>query len=122
MTARSPKSPAPVGHCTETLIRRLVALLADLDGVLALDDVEPLVLLVVHVPRRAALAERGDLGDAETSVRVQGRNLDGDHRPCEPDPAPPPKLIRGDAASRVYLRAFFCNERSFLVSRDPGSP
>src|SRR5919205_1468453 len=68
---------------------QLVALLADLDRVLAFDDVEPLVLLVVQVPGRPALPQRGDLGDGESSARVQGRNLDVDQRPREPDLVPP---------------------------------
>src|SRR5918997_4435466 len=65
-----PSSPLPyVGPHVRHLARgedtisrsRLVALLADLDCVLALEDVEPLVLLAVQVPPRPALVHRGDL-------------------------------------------------------------
>src|SRR5215210_9517993 len=69
----------------------LVSLLADLDHVLALKYVEPLVLLVVQVPRWPAPPERGDLGNGEGAVGVQGRNLDVDHCSCEPDLVLPPK-------------------------------
>src|SRR5215217_1116628 len=51
----------------------LVALLADLDHVLALDDVEPLFLLVVQVPRWAAFVDVDELTDGEAAVGVQGR-------------------------------------------------
>jgi hypothetical protein len=58
---------------------QLVALLADLDYVFALDSVEPLVLLVVQVPRRPALVELGYLDNGEAAERVEGRNLDVGH-------------------------------------------
>jgi hypothetical protein len=58
---------------------KLVALLADLEHVLAVVHVEPLFLLVVQVPGRPALFDVDDLGDGEISVRVLGRNLDIDH-------------------------------------------
>src|SRR5215217_6725660 len=62
---------------------QLVALLADVDDVLALDDVEPLVLLVVQVPTRPAFLDVDDLGDAEAAVSVQGGNLGVDHPGAE---------------------------------------
>jgi hypothetical protein len=101
----------------------LVALLADLDDVLALHYVEPLVLLVVQVPDRPAFVHRGDLGNGESAVGVQGRNLDVDERSCEWDLALPPKPISTcrDLVSRVYLRAFLFHEHSFLEA-DPESP
>jgi hypothetical protein len=127
-----PSRPLPdVRPCVRHLARSedaisrcwLVALLANLDYVFALEDVEPLVLLVVQVPRRTALVERGDLANSETAVRVQGRNLEVDHCSCELDLALPPKPISTcrDVVSRVYLRAFLYHERSFLDT-DPGSP
>src|SRR5215213_3429771 len=54
---------------------QLVALFADLDDVPALDDVEPLFLLVVQVPGGSALFDVDDLGDAEASVGVLGGDL-----------------------------------------------
>src|SRR5687768_1535292 len=72
---------------------QLVALLANFDYVFALDNVPPLVLLVVQVPRRPPLMERGYLGNGEAAVRVEGRNLDVDHCSCEMDLALPPKSI-----------------------------
>jgi hypothetical protein len=83
---------------------QLVALLADLDDVLALDDVEPLVLPAVQVPNRTALVQRGDLGYAEATARVGGRNLDVDRRPREPDvvPAARPSSSGGEIAAIVY--------------------
>ncbi len=72
---------------------QLVALLADLDYVFALDNVEPLVLLVVQVPRRPVLVESGYLGNGEAAVRVESRNLDVDYCSCELNLALPPKPI-----------------------------
>src|SRR5215207_6285391 len=102
---------------------QLVALLANLDHVFALDDVEPLVLLVVQVSRWPALVERGDLGNRATTARVQGRNFDVDHCSCELDLALPPKPISTyrDEVSRMYLRVFSSHECSFL-NANPGSP
>src|SRR5918997_5553598 len=94
---------------------QLVAFLADLDYVFALDNVEPLVLLVVQVPRWPTLVESGYLGHGEAAVRVEGRNLDVDHCSCVLDLAMPPKSISPSRyVSRRYLRAFPCHERSFL--------
>src|SRR5215204_7181064 len=85
----------------------LVALLADLDYVFTLDNVEPLVLLVVQVPRRPALVESGYLGNGEAAVRVEGRNLDVDSCSCVVDVALPPKSISPSRyVSCRYLRAF----------------
>src|SRR5215212_11059199 len=89
---------------------QLVALLANLDHVLALQDVEPLVLLVVQVPSWPALVQRGYLGYGESAVGVQGRNLDVDQRPREsdlvllPKPSSPSRYV-----SRMHLRAFSCH-------------
>jgi hypothetical protein len=74
------------GNCRETRREdgisraQLLALVADLDHVLALDDVEPLVLLMVQVPRWSALVEIGDLAYCEAAVGFQSRNLEVDHR------------------------------------------
>src|ERR687886_2877188 len=51
---------------------QLVALLANLDHVLALEGVEPLFLLVVQVPSRSALVDVDDLTHVEAAVGVQG--------------------------------------------------
>src|SRR5829696_6004672 len=101
---------------------QLVAHVADLDHVLSLDDVEPLFLLVVQVPRRSALFDVDSLGDAEAAVCIQGRSLDVDHPGAE-HLALAPKPIRPgrDVVSRTSLRAFPCHERSFLDAADPGS-
>jgi hypothetical protein len=101
---------------------KLVALLADLDYVLALDDVEPLLLLVVQVPRRSALLDVDELPHGQATVRVQGRNLEIDH-PGAKDLALTPKPIRPgrDVVSRTNLRVFSRHKRSFLAA-DPGSP
>src|SRR5215212_6505783 len=89
---------------------QLVALLANLDHVLALQDVEPLVLLVVQVPSWPALVQRGYLGYGESAVGVQGRNLDVDQRPRESDLVLPAKpSFPGRYVGRVYLRAFPCH-------------
>src|SRR5215203_1750435 len=101
----------------------LVALVADLDHIRALDDVEPLFLLVVQVPRWAALVDVDELTYGEAAVRIQGRNLDVDHPGAE-HLALTPKSIRPgrDVVSRTNLRAFPCHERSFLTVADHGSP
>src|SRR5215208_6932717 len=89
---------------------QLVALISDLDHVLALEDVEPLVLLVVQVPSWPALLQRGDLGYGESAVGVQGRNLDVDQRPRESDLVLPAKpSFPGWYVSRMHLRAFSCH-------------
>ena len=86
---------------------QLVALLANLDYVFALDNVEPLVLLVVQVPPRPTLVGRGYLGNGEAPVCVEGRNLDVDHCSCEMDLALPPKSISPRRyVNRRYLRTF----------------
>jgi hypothetical protein len=95
---------------------KLVALLADLD------DVEPLFLLVVQVPRRSALFDVDELTHGRATVRVQGRNLEVDH-PRAKDLALTPKPIRPgrDVVSRTNLRVYSRHKRSFLAA-DPGSP
>jgi len=86
---------------------QLVALVADLDHIRALDDIEPLVLLVVQVPRWAALVDIDELTDGEAAVSVQGRNLDVDHPGAEHLALPPKPISTGrDVVGRRYLRAF----------------
>ena len=52
---------------------QLVPLVADLDYVFTFDNVEPLLLLMVEVPRYSALEGIDNLEDTEASVRIQSR-------------------------------------------------
>jgi hypothetical protein len=102
---------------------RLVALLADLDNICALEDVEPLLLLVVQVPRRPTLVQTGDLGNRESAVGVQGRNLDVYNCSCEPDLALLPKPISTcrDVVSQRIFEPSPATSTPFLDA-DRGSP
>ncbi len=51
-------------------------LVADLERELSFDDVEPLVLLVVEVPRWSALAHVDVLKEEQRAVAVLARDLD----------------------------------------------
>jgi hypothetical protein len=60
-------------------------LAGDPDRELALEDVEPLVLVVVNVERRAAAARRGLLGDHHATAGAGAVGLDRRQPPEEPE-------------------------------------
>jgi hypothetical protein len=75
----------------------------DLEGEVALHRVEPLVLLVVEMPRGPALAHVGVLEDEEGAVRVVARDLD-----LQRDGAPDLQLFPGAVLAVGHVEALLC--------------
>ena len=75
----------PAGAEEVVACREVDALIADLNGDLALEDVERLVLVVVQVQGRAAAARVVGLDLRERVARLGAGNLDGDAAALPPD-------------------------------------
>ena len=77
-------------------------LVADVDGELALEHVEPLVLVGMDVPRRAFAGADGDLEQAVLAVRGGAADLDDLEHPEEP------VRLAFAAVEQVAVRALSC--------------
>src|SRR5712692_5343897 len=86
---------------------------ADLDDVLALDDVEPLVLVVMNVARGPTLGVVRDLTDHQRAVAVSRRDLERERANAEPprcagsvvtvsNPEPPSCFVRHGRPPRLH--------------------
>src|SRR4051794_24895573 len=74
---------APGTECERTGLQRQ-ARVADIDGELAVEDVEPLVLVRVHVPGRALAGTYGDLDQSVLALGVGAADLDDLEHPEQP--------------------------------------